>query len=130
MAGTDESLITKVSPWSVPDTVARLRAVTAARGLDVVAVIDFGGAARDAGCALHETVLIVWGDTAATMPIISAAPLSAFDLPPRVLVWADALETKVTYLAPEALVARYDIAVELATRLSCIGDIVDVVIDR
>ena len=130
MAGTDDSLITKVSPWSVPETVVRLRAVSAARGLDVVAVIDDGAVAHETGFALHETVLIVLGDSATTTPIISAAPLSAFDLPPRVLVWADALETKVTYLSPRAFVARYHIGVELAATLGCIADIVDVVIDR
>lgn len=130
MAGTDDSLITNVSPWSVPETVARLRAVIAARGLDVVAVIDAGALARDAGRALRETVLVVVGDGATTTPIIDAAPLSALDLPPRVLVWSDALGTKVTYLTPQALAARYDIAVELVAGLTCVADIVDVVIDR
>ena len=130
MAGTGDALITKVSPWSVPETVARLRAVIAARGLDVVAVIDGGSLARAAGFALHETVLVILGDSATTTPIIHAAPLSAFDLPPRVLVWADALETKVTYTTPEAFAARYDIAVELVAGLACLADIVDVVIDR
>ena len=125
-----DSLITKVSPWSVPETVVRLRAVIAARGMDVVAVVDGGAAARDASLALRETVLIIWGDYATATPIVSAAPLSAFDLPPRVLVWADALETKVTYMAPEAFAARYGIAGELVAGLSCVADIVDLVIDR
>ena len=125
-----DSLITKVSPWSVPETVVRLRAVIAARGMDVVAVVDVGAAARDASLALGETVLIIWGDYATTTPIASAATLSASDLPPRVLVWADALETKVTYMAPEAFAARYGIPVELVAGLSCIADIVDLVIDR
>lgn len=130
MADTDGALITKVSPWSVPETVARLRAVIAARGLDVVAVIDVGTAARDAGFALHESVLVIVGDSATITPLVNAAPLSAFDLPPRVLVWADALETKVTYLAPRAYVARYHMGVELAATIGCITDVVDVVIDR
>ena len=125
-----DALITKVSPWSVPETVLRLRAVIAARGMDVVAVIDFGAGARAAGLALRETALIIWRDSATSTPIISAAPLSAIDLPPRVLVWADALETKVTYLTPEVFAARYHIAVELAAGLACIADIVDLVIDR
>ena len=130
MADTHGALITKVSPWSVPETVARLRAVIAARGLGVVAVIDVGAAARGAGLALHESVLVIVGDTATITPLVSAAPLSAFDLPPRVLVWADALETSVTYLAPRAYVDRYHIGVELAARIGCITDVVDLVIDR
>lgn len=130
MADTDGALITKVSPWAVPETVARLRAVIAARGLDVVAVVDMGAEARDAGFASHATVLVIVGDSATITPIVTAAPLSAFDLPPRVLVWADALETKVTYLAPRAYVTRYHIGVELAATIGCITDVVDVVIDR
>ena len=98
--------------------------------MDVVAVTDVGAAARDAGLPLRETVLLVWSDGATITPIISAAPLSAFDLPPRVLVWADALETKVTHLTPEAFAARYGLGVELVAGLACIADIVDVVIDR
>ena len=130
MADTDDALVTRLSPWSVSETVVRLRAVIAACGMDVVAVIDSGAIARGAGWALQEAVLIVWGDSEMTVPIITVAPLSAFDLPPRVLVWADTLETKVTYLVPGALVARYGIAIELAATLARVADIVDVAIDR
>ena len=39
---TDALVVTKISPWSMADTIARLSAVVAARGLDVIAVIDHG----------------------------------------------------------------------------------------
>lgn len=112
------------------ETVARLRAVIAARRLDVIAVIDVGADARAAGFAARETTLVLIGDAAITAPLIAAAPLSVLDLPPAVVVWADALETKVTYLAPRAFADRYDIPLELTAALACITDIVDVVIDR
>ena len=130
MADTDDALVTKVSPWSVTETVARLRAVIAARRMRVAALIDVGADACAAGFTARETTLVRIGDPALTAPLIAAAPLSALDLPPAVVVWADALETKVSYLAPRAFADRYDIAVELTDALACIADIVDVVIDR
>jgi Domain of unknown function DUF302 len=38
-----------------------------------------------------------------------AAPLAALDLPLKVLVWADGSQTKVSYSAPGALAARYNL---------------------
>jgi len=46
-------LVTKSSPWSVSDTVARLTGVVAARGMKLFAVIDHSGEAEaaDSSCA-------------------------------------------------------------------------------
>lgn len=50
--------------------------------------------------------------------------LAALDLPLKILAWADGDETKVTYVAPEALAVRYHLAPELQARLSGIDDLV------
>ena len=47
-----------MSPWSLADTVARLSAVVAARRMEVVAVIDHSGRARDVGLDLRDTKLV------------------------------------------------------------------------
>lgn len=52
-----EDVITKLSLWSVADTVTRLLAAAAARELKVFAVIDHSGEAADAGLHLRETKL-------------------------------------------------------------------------
>lgn len=96
----DQIVVTKVSPWSMTDTVARLSAVVAARGLKVAAVIDHSDEARRVGLALRETKLFIVGSPSVWTPVIEAAPLAALDLPLRVVVWEDGYQTKVSYPSP------------------------------
>jgi uncharacterized protein (DUF302 family) len=128
LAGT--GVVTKVSPWSPDDTVSRLSAVAAARGMKVFAVIDHSGEARQIGLELRDTKLVIFGSPEVGTPVMEAAPLSALDLPLRVLVWADGHQTKVSYTAPAALAARYGLNPELIAGLSGIDGLTTAVIDR
>src|SRR5437879_1511757 len=85
----DAAVVTKLSPWSMVDTIARLSAVGAARGMEVFAVIDHSGTARDAGLELRDTKLVMLGSPSATTPVIEAAPLAALDLPLHIVVCQD-----------------------------------------
>jgi uncharacterized protein (DUF302 family)/uncharacterized membrane protein YoaK (UPF0700 family) len=123
-------VITKVSPWSVADTVARLSAVVAARGMKQFAVIDHSGEAQDAGLELRDTKLVIFGSPQAGTPLMAAAPLVALDLPLRVLVWADGHRTQVSYTAPTTLAARYGLSRDLADRLAGIDAITNAAIER
>jgi len=125
-----EGVVTKLSPWSVADTVSRLLAVVAARGMKVFAVIDHSGEASTVGLELRDTKLVIVGSPKAGTPVMVAAPLAALDLPLKVLVWADESQTKVTYTAPRALAARYGLSEELAGRLAGIDAVTDAVIGR
>ena len=129
-AGPAGDVVTKLSPWSVGDTVARLRAVIAARGMKLFAVIDHSGEAAGRGLRLRETTVVLFGSPQAGTPVIAAAPLAALDLPLRVLVWADGHQTKISYTAPAALAARYQLSGELAGPLAVIGPLTNLVIDR
>ena len=129
MADWIETQITaKVSPRSVTETVSRLTGILSAKGLKVFAVIDQAAEARQAGLELRETVLIVFGNPAAGTPVMAAAPLSALDLPLKVLIWADGGQTKVSYFGPAALAARYDLSPELAAHLAAIDPLTDALI--
>ena len=119
---------TKVSPRPVTETVSRLTGILAARGLKVFAVIDQAAEARQVGLELRETVLVVFGNPAAGTPVMAAAPLSALDLPLKVLIWADGGQTKVSYFGPAALAARYDLSAELAAHLAAIDPLTDALI--
>jgi uncharacterized protein (DUF302 family) len=123
-------VVTKLSPWSVSDTVARLSAVVMARGMKVFAVIDHSGEAEAAGLQLRDTKVVIFGSPAAGTPVMVAAPLAALDLPLKVLVWEDEHTTKLTYTAPAALAARYELNGDLTSRLAGIDGVTDVVIDR
>jgi len=126
----DEAIITKPSPWSMPDTLARLSAVIAARGMEVFAVIDHSGKARDAGLGLRDTKLVIFGNPSAATPLIEAAPLAALDLPWRVVVWQDGYQTQVSYPAPAAVARRYELDGALADALGSIDAVINAVIDR
>src|SRR5215469_13241800 len=101
MADTIETEITtKISPRSVTETVSRLTGILGAKSLEVFAVIDQAAEARQVGLQLRETTLVLFGNPAAGTPVMVAAPLSALDLPLKVLIWADHGQTNVTYYAP------------------------------
>jgi uncharacterized protein (DUF302 family) len=129
-AGPADEVVTKLSPWSVEDTTARLRAVIAARGMKLFAVIDHSGEAARSGLQLRETKVVMFGGPQAGTAVMAAVPLAALDLPFRVLVWADGHLTKLSYTAPAALAARYHLSDELTGPLAVIGPLTDIVIDR
>ncbi len=123
-------IVTKQSPWSVADTVARLSAIVAAKGLKLFAVIDHSGEAEAFGLNLRDTKVVIFGSPKTGTPVMQAAPLAALDLPLKVLVWLDEHQTKLSYTAPRALAGRYDLSEELGNRLAGIDAITDAVIDR
>lgn len=118
-------VVTKLSRRSVEDAVAALHALVSDKGLKVFAVIDHSGEASTVGMNLHETKLVVFGSPEAGTPVMQAAPLAALDLPLKVLVWADGQQTKVSYVDPDTLAARYDLSDDLAARLVGINALTD-----
>ena len=126
----DEAVVTKLSPWSMAETVARLSAVVAARGMEVFAVVDHSGKARDVGLELRNTTLVIFGSPSAATRVIQAAPLAALDLPLRVVVWEDGYKTLVSYPAPAAVARRYGLSGDLVDALASIDAVTSVVIDR
>jgi uncharacterized protein (DUF302 family) len=129
MPSSAGGVVTKVSPWSVPDTVSRLTALVAAKGMKLFTVIDHSGEAKDSGLELRDTKVVIFGSPKGGTPVMQAAPLAALDLPLKVLVWADGAQTKLSYTAPAALAARYQFSDELAARLAGIDAVTDAVID-
>jgi uncharacterized protein (DUF302 family) len=125
---TETEITTKVSPRSVTETVSRLTGILAGKGLKVFAVIDQSAEASAVGLELRETTLVLFGSPAAGTPVMVAVPLSALDLPLKVLIWDDAGQTKVTYYGPAALAARYDLSADLAAKLAAIDPLTDALV--
>ena len=121
-------VVTKLSPRSVPETVARLTGLLNARGVKLFTVIDQGAEANAAGLTLRDTVLVIFGNPAAGTPVMEASPLAALDLPLKVLVWADGPQAKVSYYSPAALAARHQLSADLAAKLASIGPLTDALI--
>ena len=127
-AGNDPGTVTKLSHLPVAETVARLTGLVSAKGMRLFAVIDQRAEAQQAGLDLRETTLVLFGSPAAGTPVMVAAPLSALDLPLKVLVWSDDGQTKVSYVAPAALAARYHLTPELAGNLAGINGLTDALV--
>jgi uncharacterized protein (DUF302 family) len=130
MASDPESgAITKASPRPVSETVARLLELLESKGMTVFAVIDQQAAARQVGLDLRPTTLVLFGNPLGGTPVMDAAPLSALDLPLKVLIWADGDEgCHVSYTDPAVLAARYDVSAELAVPLAGIDGLTDVLV--
>jgi uncharacterized protein (DUF302 family) len=124
----EADVVTKLSPRSVADTVARMKDLLAAKNQKVFSVIDQRAEAQAVGLDLRDTTLVIFGSPAAGTPVMDAAPLSALDLPLKVLIWDDAGQTKVSYTAPAALAARYHLSDELAGRLAGINAVTDALV--
>jgi uncharacterized protein (DUF302 family) len=121
--------VTKTSPRSVTDTVARLQELLAAKGLKIFDVIDQRAEAQAAGLELRETVLVIFGNPAAGTKVMDAVPLAALDLPLKVLVWAGGDgSTKVSYAAPALVAERYGLPAPLAQVLQGVDALTDALV--
>ena len=116
---------TKQSPWPVPETVTRITNLLLERGMTVFATIDQRAAALTVGLQLRETVLILFGNPAGGTPVMDAVPLSALDLPLKLVVWDEQGTTRVSYLSPAALAERYGLSQSLAAPLAGIDQLTD-----
>jgi uncharacterized protein (DUF302 family) len=124
-AGLEPGVITKLSPRPVADTVSRLQELIRAKGLKLFAVIDQRAEAHSAGLDMPDATLVIFGSPAAGTPVMVAAPLSALDLPLKVLIWADEGQVKVSYYAPEELGRRHGLSPDLIGKLAGIGPLTD-----
>ena len=89
-------ITTKHSPRSIEETVARLTDLIAGRGMKLFDVIDQSAEARSVGLHLYSITLVIFGNPVAGTTVMDAVPLTALDLPLKVLVWADGDQTKVS----------------------------------
>ena len=127
-AGNDPGTVTKLSHLPVAETVARLTGLVSAKGMRLFAVIDQRAEAQQAGLDLRETTLVFFGSPAAGTPVMAASPLSALDLPLKVLVWDDRGQTKVSYYSPAALAARHHLDADLGRNLAGIDALTDALV--
>ena len=120
-----DRVITKVAAGTVAEVTARFRDILGAKGVTIFAVIDQAAAARTAGLTLRDTVLVIFGNPAAGTPVMAAAPLSALDLPLKLLIWDDAGTTRLAYYAPETIGQRHDLPAETTAALAAIHHLTD-----
>jgi uncharacterized protein (DUF302 family) len=107
------------SPYSVPETLARLESIVRSKGLSILARIDHSGDAAKAGLKMRPTELLIFGNPKSGTPLMVASPTAALDLPLKVLVWQDEDgEVRLSWNSPEYLKERHNIPDELLPNIA------------
>ena len=109
------ALIVSKSPRNAVDTIAALRALLETKQIQVFAVIDHSGGARNAGLALADEFVVLFGNPGVGTLVMQDRPESGYDLPLRMLVWDDGGTTRVGYRDPAEFVDRYGLDASRAT---------------
>jgi uncharacterized protein (DUF302 family) len=123
MAGN--GLLQVASGYSVDETVKRLEAVLAERGVKVFALIDHSGEAEKVGMKMRPTKVLIFGSPKAGTPLMVAAPTLAIDLPLKALVAEDeGGKVWVSYNSPEYLRERHGVPEELVKNIAVVGALV------
>src|SRR5262249_7414967 len=77
------------SAHGATETVGRLKALLAQKGIGVFAHVDHAEAARKVGLPLRPTQVLIFGNPKAGTPLMQARQTIGLDLPLRALVWED-----------------------------------------
>jgi uncharacterized protein (DUF302 family) len=112
-----EGITTRVSPFSVAETLKRLREILQSHALTLFAQINHSEEAKRVGLTMQEAHVLIFGNPKAGTPLMIAAPLLALELPLKVLVWQSndhqvwVSSTSISYLQsryaiPQALVSN------------------------
>ena len=115
----DRGMIDVPSPYSVPETLARLESILKERGVTVFARVDHSGEAEKAGLKMRPTQLLIFGSPKAGTLLMVATPSVAIDLPLKALAWED--ESGRVWLscnAPEYLQQRHGFPADLLKNIA------------
>lgn len=123
-APESSGLIYIPSHYSVDETVARLVALLAEKGVKLFAVIDHSGEAEAAGLQMPPTKVVIFGNPRGGTPLMLASPSVAIDLPLKLLIAQSSDpegEVTISWNSPAYLGARHKIPEDLLANISVIG---------
>jgi uncharacterized protein (DUF302 family) len=105
-----QGLVTIESRFRPKETMDRLAAAVAKRGMAALARIDHAKAAAEAGLDLRPTEVLVFGNPKAGTPLMQDVQTIGVDLPLKALVWQDAGgRTWISYNEPRWLAERHEL---------------------
>ncbi len=115
----ERGIIDVPSPYSVPETLARLESILKEKGVTVFARVDHSGEAEKVGLKMRPTQLLIFGSPKGGTPVMVAAPSVAVDLPLKASAWEDEHgKVWLSYNAPEYLQQRHGIPEDLLKNLA------------
>jgi uncharacterized protein (DUF302 family) len=117
-------LITLASTHGPSETVERLVAQIAAKGLTVFARVDHAAGAAEVGLALRPTELIIFGNAKGGTPLMQREQTVGIDLPLKALVWQDADgRTWLSYNDPGWIAERHGVAAETVPAIKAMTEL-------
>jgi uncharacterized protein (DUF302 family) len=126
----DSGLVQLSSPYSFPETLARLETLLQKRGIRVFCRIDHSGEAERAGLKMRPTQLIVFGSPKAGTPLMIASPTLAIDLPLKALISQDDTgKVWVSYNSLEYLKLRHHIPDDLVENIAGIAPLLQKLVE-
>jgi uncharacterized protein (DUF302 family) len=109
-----DGLVTVPSSFGPKDTMERLAAEIATRGMTVFARVDHAAGAAEVGLPLRPTELLVFGNAKGGTPLMQSDQTIGIDLPLKALVWQDASgRTWLSYNDPNWLAKRHGLGSEV-----------------
>ena len=124
-----EGITTKLSQFSVDETLARLQTTISSRGFSVFAHINHSGGAEKIGLKMQEAHVLIFGNAKSGTPLMIASPLLALDLPLKTLVWqSHDGRVWVSYNSTAYLAARYSIPQTLIRNIAGIDALIESVL--
>ncbi|MEN0086996.1 MAG: DUF302 domain-containing protein [Pseudomonadota bacterium] len=108
-AGHTADLVIKDASGSVAETTDALTSAVEEAGATLFTTVDHSGGAMSVDMELPDTKLVIFGNPVLGTPVMQSEILSGLDLPLRVLIFSQDGATKIAYLKPEAMAARYGI---------------------
>ena len=125
----ETDLVTLLSAHGVTETVERLKALLAEKGIELFAHVDHAAGARQVGLPLRPTQVLIFGNPRAGTPLMQSRQTIGLDLPLRILVWEDdRAKTWLTYRRLEFLAQlhglrdRDEVVKALGAGLSALAD--------
>ena len=110
-----DGLTTIKSAYGAQETMARLEAAVAAKGMTVFAHIDHAAGAAEAGLPLRPTDLLIFGSPKGGTPVMQSIQTAGMDLPLKALVWQDEAGTAwLSYNTPAWIAERHGVDAKAA----------------
>ena len=123
---TPPGIVTKSSPFGIPETLTRIKAAIAAQGLTLFAQIDHSDLAQQVDLQMPAAHVLIFGNPRGGTPLMIVAPLLALELPLKVLIWQDINDLVwVSFTSGTYLAERYGISIEQMGPLNSIQGLID-----
>ena len=121
-----EGIVTRLSPFTVEETLEHLQEALHSRNLTLFAHIDHSGEARRVGLKMQEAHVLIFGNPKGGTPMMIASPLLALDLPLKVLVWqSEDGRVWVSSNSSDYLKTRYSIPEELIGNIAGVDALIE-----